>query len=220
MQYQFILENLNFSVNIFAALVVSWVLWLYLDAWSLRKNVKVGLSVLGFALLAASFVVQSAFVESALLTNPILAPETHLAVITYMRIVAYLALVVSLLADPLNSHPGINASRPPGQAPKHKLAPVVVYTGGALSALVIAMVSLPILAVVVCLLYLRRATVGLESHLRPIATVFGLLSLYELLNISVLLRATTNANLLRVVEPFGAIWVTERLILLLAVLVI
>ncbi len=230
MLYQFILENLNFSVNIFAALVSSWVLWLYFDALALRVSFKNVVSVVGFALLSLSFVIQSVLVESALLANPVLAPELHLSLVTFVRVGAYLALIVSLLVDPLNSHPRRDKGVPatPKAAPSNlegrhlggRPAAVVIYAGGALSALVISKISLPILAIVVSLLYLRRATLGLETHLKPIALAFGILSLYEILDLGILLRETENANIFLVVQPFGALWLTERLTLLAAVLVL
>jgi len=75
----------------------------------------------------------------------------------------------------------------------------------------------PVLAATTAILYLRRATVGLENHLKAIALGFFLLSVSELLGISAVFRQTDNIALLNLVAPFGIIWIIERVFMVLGV---
>jgi hypothetical protein len=78
----------------------------------------------------------------------------------------------------------------------------------------------PILAVIVGLLYLRRASVGLENHLKTVAVVFYILAFYELVSLADLLKETNNVDMYKLVAPFGPIWIVAHLLLLVSVFVL
>jgi hypothetical protein len=75
--------------------------------------------------------------------------------------------------------------------------------------------TFPVLAVVTAFLYLRRATLGLEFHLRTIGYSFMLLSLSEIFSLAALFRNTDNINVEKLVAPFGPLWIVEHIFLIL-----
>ena len=78
-------------------------------------------------------------------------------------------------------------------------------------------VLFPILGGIVAWLYLRRATVGLERHLKVVTVSFFVLSLSELLSLSSLFVKSTNVGVYQLVAPFGWLWITEHLVMLFGV---
>jgi PAS domain S-box-containing protein len=78
----------------------------------------------------------------------------------------------------------------------------------------------PIGASVVALLYLRRATVGLEDHLKPLAASFFLLSISELFGLMALFQTSTNVAVFQLVAPFGPVWILSLVFLFLCALVL
>jgi hypothetical protein len=80
--------------------------------------------------------------------------------------------------------------------------------------------ALPAAALVISLLYWRRASRGMERHLKPVAWAFLLLSLSEAFATAKLYRNTDNPQLSHLVEPFGAFWIAEHFFLLAGSLVL
>jgi hypothetical protein len=79
---------------------------------------------------------------------------------------------------------------------------------------------LPLGAFAVGALYWRRATTGLERHLKPVAWGFAALTLFELLNNATSLQGTSNPNLYRLVQTYGPIWWAALITLLAASLIL
>jgi len=78
-------------------------------------------------------------------------------------------------------------------------------------------VLFPILGGVVAWLYLRRATVGLERHLKVVTISFFVLSLSELSSLSSLFVKSTNVGVYQLVAPFGWLWIGQHWVMLLGV---
>jgi hypothetical protein len=60
----FVLENIHFAAYIFVALVLFAAFWLYYDAFRAKKRLPDGIRLLGFLILAASFVIEGTMVEA------------------------------------------------------------------------------------------------------------------------------------------------------------
>jgi hypothetical protein len=80
--------------------------------------------------------------------------------------------------------------------------------------------SLPLLSVALAFMYWRRASIGLEDHLKLVSIGFGVLSLYELLGLSFLFRDTHLPWLFRLVQPFGALNLLYYAVLVTASLIL
>ena len=101
MWYLFYLENIHFSLNVFAALVLFAVGWLYLDAWQLKKSSMLGSRVIGFFLLAISYLIHAANVESSLMPVSFFPESLQDLLITLIAIPGYAMIVVSLFLEPI-----------------------------------------------------------------------------------------------------------------------
>ncbi len=206
---QFLLENVHFAINIFAALVFFAVFWLYFDAWIQRKNLVEGIKFLGFLLISLSFIFNAIFMETSILEAAILSPGIHLLLVGITRIPGYLLIIISLLAEPLQSHP-----KSKGLGERSGLA---ILSTGTLASINF---TYPILAVAVGFLYLRRATLGLENHIKGIALGFFALSIYEFFSLPFLLQSTKNVQIYEIVASFKPLWIIEHLILLTTAVII
>ena len=200
---QFILVDSNFVLSLLAALVFFAIAWLYYDAWSVNRKMEETTLFFGFLFLAISFVAQSIVIDQALLNQSILGMGTVLLIENIFRILAYLALIIGQIIVPLQPVPKeikSNAVFPP-------------------LATIYWLFTLPILAAITGFLYLKRATIGLENHQKPISFGFFLLAFSELFGLSVVFRETNNVFLSSIVGPFGAMWILERVLLFLAIII-
>ena len=203
---QFLLENAHFAINIFAALVTFAVFWLYLDSWRARTVAKELPRILGYFLLSVSFIFHALQLETAAVSaTPLLGAISPELLTAFTRLPAYICIVASLLIDPLEPRPTTR------RVSVHAVLPAVLV-----SSLEVTHVTYPILAAVIGLLYLRRATVGLENHLKPVAFSFFVLSLSELLGLRVLYLDSTVVRIYELAAPFTAIWIIEHVLLLVA----
>ncbi|HSA84063.1 MAG TPA: cache domain-containing protein [Patescibacteria group bacterium] len=207
---QFLLQNAHFALNLFAALVFFSAAWLYFDAWVLRKELKETLKILGLFLLCLSFLTHATFIEQTILVNPLIGTNIIVGISLLLRIVGYGILAAGLLIDPLQKRPDETA---------HKTFAAGAFASPGFGSLFSALLS-PILAAFTGLLYLKRATKGLEHHLRPVALSFFLLSIHELLSLASLFQNTNNITLFNLVSPFGLLWTIEHLFLLAAIIVL
>src|SRR3990167_9123892 len=219
---QFFGQNIHFAISLFASLVFFAVFWLYFDAWTNKKERKELFKWLGSLLISISFLIHATFIEHSVLGESIFgdASETLTVVI---RFLGYLSLAIGLLLDPLQKVPEVKGLDEPKEAPaapsappsgdskktiKVKNIPAVAVSGKAFGLVF----ALPAGALVIAVLYMRRATTGLERHLKPVALAFFLLAAYEFIALAVLLRETDNPNLANLVKPFGAVWAVEHIL--------
>jgi len=202
MWYQFFLEQAHFAINLFAALVLFAAFWLYFDAWTGKRD-TVGITrSLGFLFLSLSFLLYATHVETTIVASSFLNSGLNLVLLPIVRTAGYLLVIISLFLEPIQPKP------------KHTRAEALVVPPAVLALSGIGMTPFPILAAFTGWLYLRRSTVGLEYHLRPVAISFFLLSLAELLGIGVLFQKTVNIDLYNIVAPLGPLWIIEHIIIL------
>jgi hypothetical protein len=205
---QFLLENAHFAVNLFTALVFFAVFWLYYDAWSQNKAFKEGMRIVGFLLLSLSYVIQATSVEGSILEASLLGSTTNILLVAITRIAGYGLLLAILAFDPLEP-------RPEHKKRSHAQA-IAMLPGMSLAILSVPQALYPILAVITGFLYLRRATVGLEDHLKPVAYSFFLLSISEFISLASLFRDTNNIAVYQLASSFGPFWILQHLVLLAA----
>lgn len=216
MWFQFFLENIHFAINLSSALVTFAVAWLYFDAWTVRKAKKEGLRVLGFLLLSLSFVLHASYVEAAVLTTSLLGNDLQELLFTATRLPGYVLIIASLMLDPLQPKPVTKGLTE--VLSSKKSAPAILAVGTSFVAN-LALIY-PFLCGTISLLYFRRATVGLEKHLRAVTIAFTFFTLFEFLSLASLLRGTTNIDLFNLVTPFGIIWIEEHVTLLIATIIL
>src|SRR3989304_8024454 len=178
---QFLLVNLHFVISLLAALVTFAVFWLYFDAWLSRKEPRGIYEFIGFLLLSISFVVQSTIVEQSLLARSILGGETMIVIKTVTKILGFLALIVGQIVVPLQPPPVYRKVRSRKRLSVKALSifPIVGFSVSQFASFL-----LPPLAAIAGFLYLRRATVGFERHLKPASLGLFILALAELFGLS------------------------------------
>lgn len=208
---QFFLENGHFTVYVLAAFVCFATSWLYFDAWHVSHEAKEIVRTLGFGIFALSFLVQAVTLESVLLPSAFIPPVVQLPMFVATRIFGYGLVILSLLLDPIQ--------RRPTYAPPAFLVVLGASTFGVESFSWLTL-TFPLVAVAAAFLYLRRSTVGLENHLKPVAFGFYLFSLFEFLSLGKLFRETTDVSLYRWVAPYGLVWMLTHVVLLLAIVVL
>jgi hypothetical protein len=198
MWLQFFLEDGHFVVNLLLSLALFGICWLYFDAWSVNKTNSQLIRVIGFFFLAISFFIHSTHIEFSLSSISVIGQKL-LLFLPVFRGLGYLFIIISLITEPLMARP------------KRKEA--LLFIGWfSLNVMIVH----PLLAVVVFFLYLRRSTVGLEDHLKPLTLGFLLISFAELFSLASLFRQTTNVDLFNLVSPFGPLWIIENLFLSVA----
>lgn len=210
LSFQFFSQNFHFALNLLAGLVFFAVFWLYFDAWQVKKHKSEVYKWLGFGLLAASFLLHATNVEQALFGDTFLGEKLE-SLVVILRVIGYAIVAYGLWSDPLQPVPNNKGLE---ESPPSRLAmPGILFSGvtGLIKLL------LPVGAIAAAFLYLRRATVGLERHIKVPAIAFSGLALSELLALAALLRGTLNTQLYTIVAPFGPIWYLEHLLLLVSV---
>ena len=216
---QFFGQNIHFAINLFAALVFFAVFWLYFDAWLNKKSSRELYKWTGALLISLSFLIHATQIEQSVLGSSIFGNSTEtLAVI--LRFLGYVGFIVGQILDPLQAVPKVKgitgddfADKP---ADKSKSATAALATSKAFGLVF----ALPIAALAIAILYLRRATIGLERHLRPVAIAFILIAASELVALTGLLRGTHNPELYNLVKAFGPTWILELVLLLAGVIVL
>lgn len=202
LEIQFLLINAHFTANLFAALVCFAVAWLYFDAWLGRKDLRESTKSLGFFLLCLSFVLHAATVEQALLTNSLFRSENLTVVANFLRIIGYIVLIIGQVMDPLQP------------LPEYRYTETAAFLS--IPFLSYPTFVMPVLATITGFLYLRRATTGLEHHLKPISLSFYLLSITDTLSTHSLFRGTANVDLENTVRAFSPVWIIEHVVLVFA----
>lgn len=208
---QFVGQNVQFAISLFAALVFFAVFWLYFDAWTSKKPkaTKDVYKWAGFLLVSVSFLIHSTQIESNYFGNPLFGDGAE-KLASILRLLGYLGIIIGQLVDPLQQKPKTSSL-------EENLAKTPAI--GASSYFGTSYV-LPFGALAIAGLYLRRATTGLEKHLKPIAIGFGFLFLYDVTSLSRLWRDTTNPNVFDLVKAFGPVWIISYILLLIAAAVL
>jgi hypothetical protein len=204
---QFLLENFHFGVNIFASLVFFAVFWLYFDAYTQTRSNKELLKISGFLLLSISFLINSTYIDQSILTNPVLSQGLIQNLSQLVKFVAYILLILGLLLDPIEEKPKFD----------NKLSaffPLQILIN------TLSQVLFIFFSFFVFVLYLRRATVGLEKHLKPLTFGFFFIFLYEIFSLSRLFENTSNIAVLKIFGSFGPVWILSQIFLTLAVVII
>jgi len=216
---QFLLENLHFAINLFASLVFFAVSWLYLDAWMETKEHKELLKIIGFALFSLSFLIHATYIEQSVLTNALFNSSLIETAANIAKLAAFLFLIIGLVIDPIQPKPVYKDQEPAPVQPQPQGVSVAAI--GTFSLQVVAWaVCFPILALATFLLFLRRATVGLENHLKPLTFGFFFIFLYELFSLSKIFENTITISIYNIVAPFGPLWILAHLCLLIGVAII
>jgi hypothetical protein len=127
-----------------------------------------------------------------------------------VKLLGYLVLFMGQIIDPIQPLPKYR---------QLSMAGGVFGSGivNGMSNMVVVVFGFPILATITGWMYLKRATVGLENHLKPVSVSLLVLGIYELCGLAVGFRNTNDIGILRWVEPFGYIWWVEHVLLGVAV---
>jgi len=206
---QFILQDLHFALNIFAALVFFAVSWLYLDAFTQTKSYKDLFKVLGFSVLSLSFLIHATYIEQASLTNAIFISSYTETIANLLKFSAYILLILGLLTDPIQKKP----------ADAKKIVLTGFFLPISLSGL-LWYVSFPLLSLFIFLLYIRKSVIGLENHLKPLTVGFFFIFLYELLSVLTIFESTNTISIYKIVQPFGQVWFISHIFLILGTVII
>ena len=215
---QFIEQDLHFIINLFAALVFFAVFWLYFDAWSAKQHRKSKADIAkwaAFLLLSIAFLMQSTVIEQSSLGHSPFGNTTQV-IANLAELIGFIGIIIAELFEPLQKKPetkGLQEILKEDQSTPVKSAGAAAL--GSTNSFG-SIFALPVAALAVAVLYWRRATKGLERHLRAVALVFLLLALYELCELSFQLRGTLNPSLFNLVKAFGPLWLAAEVLLLAA----
>ena len=213
---EFIEQNFHFALSLFAALTFFAVFWLYFDAWlaETHKTKQDTLKWIGFLVVSVSFVLYATTVEQETLSR-FFATTVVLFVSEGLRLFGYIVIIVSQVLDPIQKRPvtkDIVETLPPEnpQLPNQPVTKLPV-AGVALTGAngFGAIVALPAAALVIAALYWRKATTGIERHLKPVAVAFLFLFIFELLSMAQLFRSTANPALYDLVKAYGPLWIAS-----------
>lgn len=206
---QFFGQNLHFSLNLFFSLATFATFWLYFDAWLVSKKPGEVLKWLGFLLVSISFLFQGVLVEKEILGASILGDYSDTTSLL-LRAVAYILIIIALINEPLQKVPkneGLNLTR-------NAKALVPLSISG------ISKIFLPFGALLIAFLYFRKATEGMEKHLRQVAVVFLALAVSEVFALAVFFRGSSNINIAKLTAAFGPLWTLQQVFLLIATVVL
>ena len=204
---QFVLVNLHFALSTFSALAFFAIAWLYFDAWSQRKTKKDFFKILGFVLISVSFILHATYIETTILTNPVLGKNITFYLVLFLKICGLTSIALGLLTDPIQS-------KPSAVGPQRPISAGLFAASTVFSALKFAQILLPALSLWVALLYLKRSTAGLEKHLKMLSISFFGFALFEFLSLSVLFENTQNIDLYNIIAPYKPLWIITHLVLI------
>jgi len=222
-------QNIHFAISLFAALVFFAVFWLYFDAWLVKRKYKEVFEWAGYLLVAVSFVVYSTVTEQSILGSSSLGNASK-TVSLVLVILGFASVIIGQLIDPLTVKPKLKGldrklyaapktkTEEPEQANSEKQHTVKAVGFGVLYNPIHFLP--PAGALAIAYLYWRRATTGLERHLKPVAIAFVFIFAFELLSLADLLRDTTNPSISKIVAPFGVLWFVSYAFLLVGIIII
>lgn len=201
-------------MSVVAALVFFMVAWLYFDAWFEHRALKNVLKITGFGAIAFSFLIQAVHIDSLLLSSSIISNNIITISIFIIKVLGYLLICIGCILDPLPVVPktsGLRVSDLKGIL----IIPLQTAAGFSLWGIL-----LPILAAFAGLLHLRRATIGLENHLKPIGWGLYTFALYEVITFTLKKEQFSNVEVFEILKPFGLMWLISHTILLAGVIVV
>lgn len=236
---QFLGYNVHFAANLLAALVCFAVFWLVFDAWLARRTLSGGFVWTGFIVLAGGFVAAAATVSSSEVVSEVLG-----WVGGSLKLAGLLTISLGQMLEPYQQKPkitdetllheliGDQATPPPTPDPgglpqtgevrkttkprKRKAAAPALFGLPMLSpslSLLSGLVTFG--AFLVAVLYWRRATTGLERHLRPVAFAFVCIALAELATTITNSVSTNNPLYEQFIAEFGPLWWAGHVMLIL-----
>ncbi len=208
---QFILQNIHFTLHVLAAFVFFAVFWLHFDAWLTKKTTQDLIKIFGFFSVSISFIASAVSLEQSLLPQVVFGHVFVEILAIVLRLVGYVLIMVGLILDPLQKKPDYS---------KIKSEFITLSFTLPQTLPLLPQLMVPFLSLIISGLYWRRATSGLERHLKPISFGFFVLSLFEALSLVSLLRNTLQVSLFNLAAPFGPVWIAEHVSLLIALLVI
>lgn len=218
---QFILINFHFALNVVAALIFFMVSWLYFDAWFEHRALKNTCKIAGFALLALSFLIQAAIIDSSTLGTAFLPGKYIETVSLVLRVLGYIGVAAGLLLDPLPIIPktkGITMTDMKGIFLPMSFSKVFALPF--LLSMSSLTVIVPILAAFVGFLNIRRATLGLENHLKPIGWGMYIIALYELCLFALRIVGIKNVFWYNILKPYGIVWIASNALLFIGIFLI
>lgn len=204
MWLQFFSQNAHFAINLLTFLVCLAVGWLYFDAWSNKRQLKELLKWVGFGALGLSFLVSATSIEQSVLGNSLFGSLSSTLMVT-LRLIGYAGIIAGNLIDPLQVVPklkGLDLGEADEDKKDKTAKQNMVSSGGGLAAKAL----LPLGGLAVAGLYWRRATTGLERHLKPVALAFVFIALSDFFSLGKELRDTTDPLLYNRVAAFGVVW--------------
>jgi hypothetical protein len=223
---QFFGQDIHFVIGLFAALVFFAVFWLYFDAWLGKRSLKIAYKWIGFLLISLSFVVYATLIEQSVLGRSLLGNVSE-TVSQILRVAGYIFVLVGRAIDPIQKRPGEENSSASffgklllyrKKASDEQIKGTPGFLGIGMGSVFNPLHFFPPLGVLaICILYWRKATTGLERHLRPMAIAFSFLFGFELLNLASLWSSSSNPQIAKLVAPFGTLWIIDQLLLLISV---
>ncbi len=215
---QFLLENFHFALNLFAALVFFAVGWLYLDAYFAAKPKRELIKIAGLFILSFAFLISSTYIEQTILADSLFNTNLIFYSATLFKILGYLLVGAGLIIEPIQKRPVYDKA----QSNPEEKAQVFLVSGAffALSLKAFGIIFVPITSLLVFLLLLKRATIGLEKHLRPMAIGFLFIVLSDFFGLYKLFQNTNSIFIYKIVQPFGALWILSQIALFLGTVVL
>ncbi len=202
MWLQFIAQNIHFAANLFAALALAAICWLYLDAWTAHKEKKELFKWVGFGVLSFSFFAEATVIEQAVLETSAFG-DLMPVVVAITRVLGYAFLISGLMLSPLQAKPtnlGLQLDKTKPEQTSKKSQALFGFPA-AMSSVLMAIGGL-----VTAALYWRLATTGLERHFKRLACGFLALGISDLIAIPLSMQNTDDPVLYGVVMPFGLVW--------------
>lgn len=224
----FLGQNIHFIISLFAALVFFAVFWLHFDAWLTKRKLVDILEWAGFLLLSLSLVIIATVTEQSVLGASSLSGKLQ-TVSIILRILGFVSIICSQILNPLQIKPvlkGLEKDEFVSDTKvksKHKVKNNAIFpvaTLGTTGFSNILNALTPVGAIAVAALYWRRATTGLERHLKPVALAFVFLFVYELLSLTSLWQDTTNPTIAKLVASFGWLWFVDQALLLVGSIIL
>jgi hypothetical protein len=189
-------KSLHFSLELFVALAAFAAAWVYLDSYFVKKQTFLPFKIAGFLLLALAAVLHATGISHYLISNLILLAN----------LLGLALLITGFLREPFQTKPKIK--------PAFAFIPFV-WISNLSQTPQAALVNTLLLVALVTITFIH-ATTGYQKQLRPLVFGLALLALAEAFEAFHFLDYTKVLWLSNLLTPFGAVFVAEHLLKLLA----